>query len=905
MRQHRRAAELNEQIGNRSQKAFNLNNLAATYCEMGECDLGLEYALQALEISHTTQVGKLTPHLLDTIGTCYLQKKQLDQAREYLHQAVEAARRLDNGSAEIEALLSLATILQQQHDPRALPYVEQALARAENIGVKQLLARCHRVFADLYEQQGDVQRALHYYKRYHTIQHEFASEEAIRRAQALRALYETEAARNEARVTREKNAELEQEVLERRRAEAAAQRRAEEMAALADAGREISASLDLPIVLERIAVRAKELLRASTVALLLRDVDADTFRTTVALGQNADALLANTIAMGQGIAGSIARNSVAEIINDVSRDPRARHIPGTPQNDDQTRALMCAPLTAEDRVIGLMALWRNPQKGLFDQEDLEFFDGLARQAAIAIVNARLFETAQHAKRVAEDAQEAAEAAQRASDNANRAKSTFLANMSHELRTPLNVILGFAQIMTRRKDLSPEVHQQADLIMQSGEYLLALINQVLDLSKIEAGRMTLTEKRFDLHRLLTELEHMFQFRAHQKGLVLTVERTPDLLQSICTDEVKLRQVLINLLSNAIKFTKRGSVSLRVSEFHEFHDVTTHQLTNSSTHQLLFEVSDTGPGIAPDEIDQLFEAFVQTQTGRESLKGTGLGLPISRKFVELMGGKMSVQSEVRRGTVFSFTIQGKVGDGHDGASQTVTRRVVGVKPGASRYRILVVDDHRENRQILIHLLQFPEFDLREAENGQEAVELWEQWQPHLIFMDIRMPVLDGYDATRKIRKLETRNSSSAHPVSRIQFPGSSHVPIIAVTASVFEEEKTIALSAGYDDFLRKPLQEATVFELLSKHLGIQYIYEDQEMGGEGDRLYAESPDLTSAILAALPETLRNDLKDAAIALEIDRLRKLIPQIEPYNAALAATLENLVSNYRFDLLLSALEQ
>ncbi len=320
----------------------------------------------------------------------------------------------------------------------------------------------------------------------------------------------------------------------------------------------------------------------------------------------------------------------------------------------------------------------------------------------------------------------------AADAANRAKSDFLANMSHELRTPLGVILGFSQLMNQSQDLSQEHRESLEIIRRNGEHLLSLINDVLDMSKIEAGRLTLNEQHFDLYHLLDDMENMFRPRAEEKGLQLVFARVPELARQVRTDETKLRQVLINLLNNAIKFTKKGSVSV-VSE----------QLQGIKDNELLplrFEVRDTGPGIDPEELDEVFEAFAQTKTGRDAQEGTGLGLPISRRFAQLMGGDLTVSSETGQGSVFQFDIHARASKADDIPASGPVRRVVALEPGQPCFRILLVDDKQDNRALLIKLLDPLGFEIHEAENGQEAVRRWESQRPHLIWMDMRMPVMN---------------------------------------------------------------------------------------------------------------------------------------------------------------------
>jgi len=462
--------------------------------------------------------------------------------------------------------------------------------------------------------------------------------------------------------------------------------------------------------------------------------------------------------------------------------------------------------------------------------------------------------------------------------ANQAKSSFIANMSHELRSPLNAILGFSQVMTRSHNLPKEHLENVSIISRSGEHLLNLINQVLDLSKIEAGKTTLNEKNFDLYRLLDDLEDMFQLKAEEKGLQLIVERHEEVPRFIRTDEIKLRQVLINLVNNAIKFTDDGGVSVRRS------------LQNLKEKEaiIVFEVEDTGAGIAPEEIDSLFEAFVQTATGKQAQEGTGLGLPISRKFVELMGGEMTVSSELGKGTIFRFEIKATVAEDKDIETGKVKRKVIALEPNQPRYRILIVDDKPLNRQLLVKLLNPLGFELKEAANGKEAIEVWNEWEPHLIWMDMRMPVLDGYDATKEIKAM-TKGQATA---------------IIALTASVLEGEKAVVLSAGCDDFLRKPFREGEIFEAMKKHLGVRYVYEDK--GDENSSLSKSEEEnaLSKSAFAELPAELVIELQEAILSLEVDVMEEVVDKIKGENPRLAGAIEGCINNFEYEKVLQYLE-
>jgi CheY-like chemotaxis protein len=380
-----------------------------------------------------------------------------------------------------------------------------------------------------------------------------------------------------------------------------------------------------------------------------------------------------------------------------------------------------------------------------------------------------------------------------------------------------------------------------------------------------------------------LEDMFQLRAEDKGLQLLFERTPDVPQFVCTDEVKLRQVLINLLNNAIKFTSQGGVSIRVrSVIDNREDGSNYQLPITN-YQLQFEVEDSGAGIATEELDSLFEAFMQTKTGQQFSEGTGLGLPIARSFVQLMGGEMTVSSQVGHGSLFKFEITASLAETAQSNSQQPTRRVIALEPNQPTYRILIVDDRWDNRQLLLKLLSPLGFELLEATNGQQAVELWENCSPHIILMDMRMPVMDGYEATKRI-KATTKGQATA---------------IVAVTASTFEEQRAIILSTGCDDFIRKPFREADIFDALHKHLGVSFVYDETAASPTSTPIDTDA--LTPDAIAALPTNLVANLHQATIDGDKDLMLTLIDQIREHNKPLANALTTLVNNFRYKQLLT----
>ncbi len=494
-------------------------------------------------------------------------------------------------------------------------------------------------------------------------------------------------------------------------------------------------------------------------------------------------------------------------------------------------------------------------------------------------NRRLAREVAHRTQIEGELRKAIESA----EEANLAKSTFFANMSHELRTPLNAILGFSELMGRDSNLSREQLNNLEIIERSGEHLLSLINDVLELSKIEAGKIDLNAKDFDLHYLLLGLEEIFRLRAQQKGITMVFRRGPNVPRTICTDQKKLRQILINLLGNAVKFTESGSITLLVKKKE------TNTATQAQDCILHFEVSDTGEGIAQDEQDKIFDSFYQADGQRSSSQGTGLGLPISRKFVEMMGGTLKVQSEAAKGTVFTFDIPVKLADDAARKSSRTNRRVIGLKSGQPSFRLLVVEDNENSRNLLVKQLRTVGFEVDDAVNGREAIAKWRKWQPHLIWMDMRMPIMDGYKATALI-KSEMQNCE----------PGVD-TKIIALTASAFEEDRLKVIEYGCNDFIRKPYRASEIFEMTQKHLGVRYVFakndECLESGISNENMSCET---MVTCINDLPEKVIVRLKEATELSDAAMLDEVIEQIRTENTGLAEALSKLAGNFAYDRIL-----
>ncbi len=492
-----------------------------------------------------------------------------------------------------------------------------------------------------------------------------------------------------------------------------------------------------------------------------------------------------------------------------------------------------------------------------------------------------------------------EQAKQAAEAANHAKSAFLANMSHELRTPLNAILGFAQVMSMDPQTTVEQQHNLRVINRSGEHLLSLINNVLDLSKIEAGRVEVVRTCFHLAELLETVDSILHRRAEAKGLQFQMVIAPDVPQEIVSDANKLRQTLINLIGNAIKFTEQGDVMLRVSRIGPSRLPHAAQLNRLFEPQefLLFEVEDSGIGIAPEELSRIFFAFEQSSTGKLTTEGTGLGLTISHKFVELMGGKLSVRSIVGRGS--TFTIQLPIVCDRCSLSpvRVHPRSIVGLVPNQPRYRILIVDDQADNRELLGRMLTCLQLDIQTATNGQEAIDFWQQWCPHLILLDLFMPKMDGFTTTQKIRQVE----QTQH---HCQFKSTK---IIALSASVLEADRHRAIEVGCDSFLGKPFQANDLYHVIGQQLDLRFSYTEATAATapplEQPLLPQPIDPLRMASVDFMPIEWQAQLYQAALRCRDEQVLEMVAQIPTEHQAIADQLRLYAQKFQFEMILSLL--
>ena len=456
------------------------------------------------------------------------------------------------------------------------------------------------------------------------------------------------------------------------------------------------------------------------------------------------------------------------------------------------------------------------------------------------------------------------------ESANLAKSTFLANMSHELRTPLNAVIGFSELLKDQKVIAEQQQRQSlEAINRNGHHLLAMINDILDMSRIEVGRIGLNNKAFNILTLCLSIIDNLKPEAEAKQLNLKFEQSSNVARYITADFTKLRQILFNLLNNAIKFTINGTITLRLAAMPG---------KNDQNSILTFEVQDCGAGIAKEQQSRIFEPFVQLGAFGDR-EGTGLGLSLTQKYVTLMGGQIGIESEPGQGSLFRVQIPVCKASNEEVEFVSPSHgRVLALKPGQPTWRVLCVDDHPDNTQLLLNILQPVGFKVKTANCGEQALEIFKTWKPHFIWMDRRMPFMDGLEVTRQIRAMAI-----------------GHTPIIvSLTASVLKENEPEVMAAGSNDLLHKPFMAGEIFQYLSKYLGARYLYDEKQSSSE--KSGAEQLTELSEQFGALPVTINQAFCKAVFALDTECSLDVIAQIAELNPKLASVLHKQVEAMDF---------
>lgn len=578
--------------------------------------------------------------------------------------------------------------------------------------------------------------------------------------------------------------------------------------------------------------------------------------------------------VGEGLTSKILQTSDALLCANLQEQEESGVIPDP--DSVNSESYLGVPIMSGKKALGVLSI-QHVEPDRFNESDIRTLSTVANNLGIMLENARLYVETESAKTTAE--------------TANKAKSVFLANMSHEIRTPMNAILGYSQIMQHDASLTTDQKKNLEIINRSGDHLLALINDILEMSKIEAGHIEVYPAPFDLYALIDDLELMFRVRTGEKGLDFLIDKMANLPRFVEADEGKVRQVLINLLGNAVKFTQAGEIRLQAGYGAE--DLSAPRPPGGDIN-LSFKVADTGFGVPLFQQEAIFGAFEQTESGRMSEGGTGLGLAISRQYARLMGGDVTISSQPGQGSLFRFTFTARVVAAVAVATdQPDQRTILHLKDDHAPPRILVVDDREYNVDILTQMLVRVGYQVRPASNGREAVDQFATWRPQSVLMDIRMPVMDGLEATKRIRTFEDERKLQA--AARAEHKAI----IIAVSASALENQRREIMQPGLADaFIAKPFKEAEILETLRQHLDVEYVYADIDPESEKEALELAREDAAKAV-AELPPPLLSGLKKATINLEVDRLKELVARVEKHDPGLAGYIQELVERYDFDAL------
>lgn len=456
-------------------------------------------------------------------------------------------------------------------------------------------------------------------------------------------------------------------------------------------------------------------------------------------------------------------------------------------------------------------------------------------------------------------------ARREAESASRAKSSFLANMSHEIRTPMTAIMGFAQLLERGGNLTSDQLESVRTIKRSSDRLLSILNSILQMSQIESGETRLVVNTFDLPDMLRDIEHLFALAARERGIQLVVLFPDDIPIYLRTDESKVRQILINLVDNAVKFTTEGGVVVRTEVVNRGEDAI----------QLAISVEDTGPGIPRQDMEEIFRAFGQG-IGAVGVEGTGLGLPISRSFARMLGGDLTLTTELGKGSRFTVDMRAEIGTQAEVTRRSRQSRIIGLA-STRPPRVLVVDDVKENRDLLVAILSTVGFVVDTCESGEEAVRVFGERPFDIVLMDVRMPGMDGLEATRRIKQMR----------------GGQETPVVAVTASVLREDQHEAFDAGAEGFISKPFKEHEIFEIVASLIDLEYVYAEDDGPEEIER---DASEVTREAVNELSDSVRERLRLALLDADLDRFMAVLDGVAGGHTALCRSLGRMAQSFEY---------
>lgn len=607
------------------------------------------------------------------------------------------------------------------------------------------------------------------------------------------------------------------------------------------------------------------------------------------------------LSFGQDIPGRVWASKATEWVSPLTQQPASVFLRCELAGLVELETALGIPVLLENQVIAIFVFYWSEARS-FDRKTVEIANYLINQLALMLqrrlMEKRTKELNEHLEERTEERTEELVAskeqlakAKAKADHANQAKSLFLANMSHELRTPLNGILGYTEILQNSSALPEQEKNQVKTIYNCGHHLLMLLNDILDLSKIEAGKMELNLHEFNFPLFLQNVVEMFQIRAKLKNIDFICVTDKNLPTRVCGDEKRLGQVLINLLSNAIKFTKEGTVTFTITEtFQEFENSKADANGCQMKKTIKFEICDTGVGMTPEQLESIFQAFTQVGDTTQQEEGTGLGLAISQQIIKLMDSEIHVESGEGIGSIFWFEVNLPIVEKLSRVEEIGDRssKIIGIQGSAPK--VLVVDDAPENISLIVYLLEPIGFQVMTAVNGQDGLEKFESFQPDLVITDLAMPIMDGYDLMGKIRHL---------------YP-SRKVKIIAASASVFDKDYQTSMESGADDFIPKPINTKNLFNKLKEHLNLEWVYQQEkpdnyEQEKQCELVIPPETDLKILLDFASKGSIKSIIKYAEYLQKINR--KFVPfteqVIELANDFQDAKIIELISSYMSNIM------